>query len=84
MSVAPRKSGFSPMSAPRYEILKKRTRAAGDMRGWSLHKRSSTESVCYVVIASKLAKQGENARSKLLAGHRLGWEIDSYTHSPNS
>ena len=37
------------------------------MRGWSLHKRSSTESVYYVVIASKLAKQtGERARSKLL------------------
>ena len=37
------------------------------MRGWSLHRRSSTESVSYVVIASKLAKQtGERARSKLL------------------
>ena len=37
------------------------------MRGWSLHKRSSTESVYYVVIASKLVKQtGERARSKLL------------------
>ena len=59
------------MSAPRYEILKKRTRAAGDMRGWSLHKRSSTESVYYVVIASKLAKQtGERARSKLLESNQ--------------
>ena len=37
------------------------------MRGWSLHKRSSTESVSYVVIATKLAKQtGERARSKVL------------------
>ena len=37
------------------------------MRGWSLHKRSSTESVYYVVIASKLVKQtGERAKSKLL------------------
>ena len=55
------------MGAPRYETLKKRTRAAGDMRGWSLHKRSSAESVYYVVIASKLAKQvGEHTRSKLL------------------
>ena len=55
------------MSAPRYEILRKRTHAAGDMRGWTLHKRSNTDSVCYVVIASKLAKQtGERTRSKLL------------------
>ena len=38
------------------------------MRGWSLHKRSSTESVYYVVIASKLVRQpGERAKSKLLA-----------------
>ena len=37
------------------------------MRGWSLLKRSSTESVYYVVIASKLVKQtGERAKSKLL------------------
>ena len=37
------------------------------MRGWSLHKRSSEESVYYVVIASKLAKQiGERTKSKLL------------------
>ena len=41
------------------------------MRGWSLHKRSSTESVSYVVIASKLAKQtGERARSKLLESNQ--------------
>ena len=41
------------------------------MRGWSLHKRSSTESVYYVVIASKLAKQtGERARSKLLESNQ--------------
>ena len=38
------------------------------MGGWSVHKRSSTESVYYVVIASKLVKQaGERAKSKLLA-----------------
>ena len=56
------------MSASRYEILKKRTRTTGDMEGWSVHKRSSTESVYYVVIATKLVKQsGERAKSKLLA-----------------
>ena len=55
------------MSAPRYEILKNRTRTAGEMREWTLHKRSSTEWNDYVVIASKLAKQtGERTRSKLL------------------
>ena len=38
------------------------------MEGWSVHKRSSTESVYYVVIATKLVKQsGERAKSKLLA-----------------
>ena len=63
------------MSVPRYEIVKKRTRATGDMRRWSLHKRSSTESVSYVVIASKLSKQtGERAKSKLL-------ESNQYRHS---
>ena len=36
-----------------------------------MHKRSSTESVSYVVIASKLAKQtGERARSKLLESNQ--------------
>ena len=41
------------------------------MRGWSLHRRSSTETVSYVVIASKLAKQtGERARSKLLESNQ--------------
>ena len=41
------------------------------MREWSLHKRSSTESAYYVVIASKLAKQtGERARSKLLESNQ--------------
>ena len=38
------------------------------MEGWSVHKRSSTESAYYVVIATKLVKQsGERAKSKLLA-----------------
>ena len=37
------------------------------MRGWSVHKRDSTEFLSYVVIATKLAKQtGERTRSKLL------------------
>ena len=37
------------------------------MRGWTLHKRKSTESVSFVVIATKLTKQtGERARSKKL------------------
>ena len=59
------------MSAPRYKILKNRTRADGDMRGWSLHKRSGTETVYYVVIATKLAKQsGECTRSKLLESNQ--------------
>ena len=42
------------------------------MRGWSLHKRErSCESIYYVVIASKLAKQpGERARSKLLESNQ--------------
>ena len=57
------------MSRSRYAILKKRTRLEGQevMQGWSLHKRSNTESVSYVVIASKLSKQtGERAKTKLL------------------
>ena len=64
------------MSAARYDILKNRTRATGgDMQGWSLHNRSNTESLSYVVIASKLAKQtGERAKSKLL-------ESNQYRHS---
>ena len=41
------------------------------MQGWSLHKRSNTESVSYVVIASKLSKQtGERAKSKLLESNQ--------------
>ena len=46
----------------------KRTRSTGDMRGWTVHKRTNTESVYYVVIATKLVKHsGERAKSKLLA-----------------
>ena len=45
------------------------------MQGWTLHKRNETESVSYVVIASKLSKQtGERAKSKLL-------ESKQYRHS---
>ena len=41
------------------------------MRGWSLHKRNSTDTVYYVVIASKLVKlAGERAKSKLLASNQ--------------
>ena len=65
------------MSWPRYAILRKRTRSEGKevMQGWTLHKRNETESVSYVVIASKLSKQtGERAKSKLL-------ESKQYRHS---
>ena len=41
------------------------------MRGWSVHKRDSTEFLSYVVIATKLAKQtGERTRSKLLESNQ--------------
>ena len=55
------------MSAPWYEVLQKRTRAGGDLREWSYHRRNKTESRSYVVIASKLAREpGERTYSKPL------------------
>ena len=67
----PFRFGLSLTIEPRYEILKERTREAGDMRGWSVHRRDSTEFLSYVVIASKLPKQtGERARSKLLESNQ--------------
>ena len=41
------------------------------MRGWSLHRRGSTEYVSYVVIVSKLAQQtGEHVKTKVLESNQ--------------
>ena len=48
-----------------YIVLENRTRAAGDMREWKLHKRRHTEYTYYVVTATRFPKHaGERTKSK--------------------
>ena len=63
-------SGFSPMGAPRYEILKKRTRPAGTMRGLSLHPEAPVE-VFGAIDESEhesVTKVAEEAAQEILDG----------------